>query len=123
MTNSKILATIVLLASTAVTGTAQAAASEVATPCVKSDLTGTWTAVINDSASNSTERCKMVVNSAGKFTSGSCSDIQKKVTYKLRSGSTTINNQCNVSFTINFNNGIVSKSVATISRDRNTIIG
>ena len=95
MKQQKTLLTLALLASAVVSGTAQAAASEVATPCVKSDLTGTWTAVINDTASNGTERCKMVVNSAGKFTSGSCSDIQKKVTYKLKSGSTTINNPKN----------------------------
>jgi hypothetical protein len=97
--------------------------SGVAKPCVKADLTGRWTAVVNDTGSNSTEQCKIIVNSAGKLTSGSCKEIQKNASYTFRSGLATINSQCNISLTINFNNGVVSKSTGAISRYRDTIIG
>jgi hypothetical protein len=97
--------------------------SGIAKPCVKADLTGTWTAVVNDTGSNSTEQCKIIVNSAGKLTSGSCKDIQRNAIYTFRSGSATINSQCNISLTIKFNNGAVSKSTGAISRYRDTIIG
>jgi hypothetical protein len=97
--------------------------SGIAKPCVKADLTGTWTAVVNDTGSNSTEQCKVIVNSAGKLTSGSCKDIQRNAIYTFRSGSATINSQCNISLTINFNSGTVSKSTGAISRYRDTIIG
>ena len=92
-------------------------------PCVKADLTGRWTAVINDTGSNSIEQCKIIVNSAGKLTSGSCKDIQRNTSYTFRSGSTTINSQCSISLTINFNNGTVSKAIGAINRARDLIVG
>ena len=67
--------TIIFILLILITVTAHAEGPLVATSCVKADITGTWTAVINDTGSNSTERCTLVVNSAGNLTSGSCSDL------------------------------------------------
>ena len=106
-----------------ITSTSNAAGSGAAKSCVKADLTGTWTAVINGMGSNSTQKCKMVVNSAGKLISGSCLDIQTDNTYQPTSGSATINSQCNVNLSTSYTNGAVSQASGGMSRGRDTIIG
>jgi hypothetical protein len=121
MKTLKTIIAITLL--TAITSTANAAGSGTAKLCVKADLTGTWTAVINDLSSSSTQKCKMVVNGAGNLTSGSCKDIQTNDTYQPSSGSATINSQCDVNISIRYTNGAVSQASGGVSRGRDTIIG
>jgi hypothetical protein len=121
MNTLKTIITFTLL--TLITTTVQAAGTGLAKPCVQADLAGTWTAVINDLSASATQQCKMVVNSAGKLTSGSCLDIQSNTIYQPNSGSIKINSQCNVSLSISYTNGGVSKASGGVSRGRDTIIG
>lgn len=121
MNTLKTIITFTLL--TLITTTAQAAGTGLAKPCVKADLGGTWTGVVNDTGSNGIEQCKIVINSAGTITSGSCLDIQSNTKYQPSSGSATINSQCNVNLTIKYPNGAVSQSSGGMSRGRDTIIG
>ena len=122
MKTLKTIIAITLL--TAITSTANAAGSGVALPCVQADSSGTWTAVINDLSRSVTQQCKMVINSAGKLTSGSCLDIQSNTIYQPNSFSIKVNSQCNVSLSISYtNNSAVSKASGGMSRGRDTIIG
>ena len=105
MKSLKIIISITLLA--LINSTANAAGSGAAAPCVRADLTGTWTAVINGMGSYSTQKCTIVVNNAGVLTAGSCKDIKTNTVYKPRSGSATVNAQCNVNFSIIYTNGAV----------------
>jgi hypothetical protein len=91
-------------------------------PCNKSDLAGSWLAVVNTTGSNSIQKCTIAFNTIGNITSGSCLDMQSKYTFPV-SGSSSINSQCGVSLTISFNSGGVLKANGAISRGRDTIIG
>jgi hypothetical protein len=92
-------------------------------PCNKADLAGSWLAVVNATASKSTQQCTIVINKLGIVTSGSCLDMQTKLKFTATSGSSTIKTQCSVSLNITFKNGLVTTASGAMSRGKDTIIG
>lgn len=85
-------------------------------------LVGVWFGVINGMASKSIQECSIRVDTSKKLT-GSCVDIHNKKLYKIKSGSIKLNNQCLVTFTINFTNRAIATSRAVINKAGDTMIG
>jgi hypothetical protein len=85
-------------------------------------LVGGWFGVINGMASQSTQECFIRVDSSGNLT-GSCQDIHNTNSFIIRSGSIKFNNQCVVSFTMNYTNGVIATSSAMINKAGDIVIG
>ena len=89
-------------------------------------LVGGWFGVINGVASQSVQEsvqeCFIRVDSSGNLT-GSCQDIHNTNSLIIRSGSIKFNNQCVVSFTMNYTNGVIATSSAMINKAGDIVIG
>ena len=85
-------------------------------------LVGGWFGVINGVASETIRECAIRVDSSGNLT-GSCQDIHNTNSLIIRSGSIKFNNQCVVSFTMNYTNGVIATSSAMINKAGDIVIG
>ena len=131
MNTLKIIITFTLLV--LITSTANAAGSVAAKTCVRADLTGRWTVIMNETGGAvnpfTTQRCTMIINSVGMLTLGTCIDIESSNMWASQTNpprKATIDAQCNVSFSFGSYNTLSvagSKAIGAINRGRDVIVG
>jgi hypothetical protein len=128
MNTLKIIITFTLLV--LITSTANAAGSVAEKTCVRADLTGRWTVIMNETGGVvgpfATQRCTMIINSVGILTLGTCIDIESSGMWASQTNpppKATIDAQCNVSFSFVSSHLVRSKAIGAINRGRDVIVG
>ena len=85
-------------------------------------LVGVWFGVVNGVSPKNTQECSIKIDASRNLT-GYCHDIQKDYVYAIKNGVATFDNQCVVSFIINYKNGASSTSRAMINKAGDTLVG
>jgi hypothetical protein len=91
--------------------------------CKGTDIAGTWSLYLTDSNYNTANACIATVGKNGYFQTLQCQDVVSKNTLSASLLALNVGADCSLKGAINWPSGAINTVTATITRDKNQILG